>query len=133
MKKSMTICLLHFLILCSWWLILSGCSESPSGPTYDQTGYYKGENKSRVYSYQIPENTTKTEIKEHGSRLSWTEGRVTSACYWHNPPHESKDLLTLSPNMETALLRGCGERSGGHKPAYQFWRSPAGQQSVNIP
>ena len=90
-------------------------------------------NKSRVFSYQIPESTTKVEIAEHGSRLSWTEGRITTACYWYNPPHESKDSLTLASSMEVALICGCGKRPNGHKLAYQFWRSLAGKQSVNIP
>ena len=132
MKKFNSYLFEAILILFSGMLMLAGCNE-PSRPTYDQIGYYKAENKSRVFSYQIPESTTKAEIVEHGSRLSWTEGRITTACYWHNPPHESKDLLTLAPSMEVALVRGCGKRPNGHKPAYQFWRSPAGEQSVNVP
>lgn len=122
----MRYCLTHIALV----TILVSCGDAPSGSTYDQVGYYKGDNKSRVFSYRIPRDAKRTEVNEHGNKLMWTKGRITVACYWHNPPYDAKDAVTGAPSMEVALARACGERSGGHKPLYQFRRSPNDGKSL---
>ena len=132
-KKNIFFSSLILLILIPLLLFIS-CKEDSSkikkkSITFDQVGYFKGDNNLRYYTFYL--NTTDTidrnniseeiinSIKDHGSKQMNTTGQITASFYY----------LEKDKTPDITILDSAKANEVAHemKPIMSVWIMPNGQ------
>lgn len=84
-------------------LVTSSCLDDTD--PFKQIGYFKGDNRNRVFLIQATEPVTEDQIAEYAKGLMNTAGRFTMAFIYADPNAEMTDPVTAAPDYMAAIDR----------------------------
>lgn len=105
-------------------LALSACQ--PDEPSLQQIGYFKGENKNRVFVYQAPEGAKPEQVRILAAESMHTDKRMTAAFIFEAEAPNPIDNVTGATNFLAAMTAMFEQNTGWrwhylHQPSSDEW------------
>jgi hypothetical protein len=105
------------------FLFLYSCTDD-TPPFAKRVGYFKGNNKGRAFTYVLPKQYTKDQIKAHALKQMNTPGKMTTVFYY-----ESENKAIDPTQFNTSLFKVIKALSKSDYK-YRFDKTPNGESTL---